>query len=172
MRVVIMSCLLCIASIAYGQPQKPEPKTQNKNAAKDQRGTDKQPLVVRGITATKTKEQTEAEDKERAHSAAIQESVSASLSHLAVDSWRTALLTFGLLMAAIVQAAIFLWQLRLMKKAVKDSEVAPTQPKRAQAQTRLLHELWKTPQKNNCARMSSFRTHRLTMWQSGRFRTL
>ena len=94
-------------------PAEPPSPTQAQPGA----GTEKQPLVVRVLPTQKTAEEVEAEKAERDERVAAERSLTNYTRYL----W---LATCALAFVAFAQAGLFVWQLVLLRRSVRDTETA------------------------------------------------
>ena len=98
---------------AIPQPAEPPSPIQAQPGA----GTEKQPLVVRVLPTQKTAEEVEAEKAERDERVAAERSLTNYTRYL----W---LATCALAFVAFAQAGLFVWQLVLLRRSVRDTETA------------------------------------------------
>jgi hypothetical protein len=142
MRLIMLSCLLLIASIALPQVKGAEDRKPEKKAAQDQRGTKRQPLAVEGIGPYKSQMEVREEAQYRSDQAAIVTEISKALHGLEKESVRTTILTGLLFVVAFFQALLFRKQLGLMAQtdaATKQAaEAARIGAEAAQLQSRAL----------------------------------
>lgn len=127
MRWIVLSFALIIGAAQSQEPAptpakaieqpKAESKSGKKNAVKDERGTEKSPLVIKGIPTERDKKETERETEERKEKTTIDRGIR-DFTGLA------ALATFLLFIAATFQIVLFVWQLRLIRASLKDAKVA------------------------------------------------
>jgi hypothetical protein len=96
------------------QPVQQNPAPSQNPATEDQRGTEKIPLVIKSIPTEQTPQQAEENRKER-------EAKAANEWGLTFYTGLLAIFTFCLIFVGSVQIGLFVWQLRLMKKAAVDA---------------------------------------------------
>jgi len=133
MRVIAVALLL-VWTCAYsqgpppssgkqGQPPEAEATKRKGEAERDQRGTERAPLVIKGLPpAEKTKAESDREAKEREEKAANERS-------MVTYSGTVALFTVLLFLIAGIQAAMFAVQLSFMKRSLRESETAASAAK-------------------------------------------
>lgn len=109
----------CLASIVWAQPKSGDDRTAKEQPAKDQRGTKQQPLVIEGIPTAKPDAETREEREYRTQQTTIAAVIGKSLQGIEKESERASLLTLGLVVVAIVQAGLFVWQLLDLKSATR-----------------------------------------------------
>lgn len=95
---------------AKSQRSKAPAKTNTNQAAKDERGTDEVPLVVKFAASPN-----DAADAQEAKEAGKKQAMTEK--KLADDTWYLALWTFLLVVVAAAQAGLFVWQLRDLRKS-------------------------------------------------------
>ena len=102
------------ATPGMGEPSlvPPEP-----NPGAEQRGTEQSPWVVRVLPTPNTAEELEADRREREERAANE----GGLTTYTRDLW---IATIGLVLVAAVQAGLFVWQLKLLRRSIGDSAIA------------------------------------------------
>lgn len=99
------------------------PKEAKQSAQVEQRGTEKSPVFVKGeITTKKTEKEAEGDSKEREQKAAAD---AALVKYTGFSAFFAGLV----LLVAIVQVGLFVWQLRLIKRATDDAGVAASAAK-------------------------------------------
>jgi hypothetical protein len=103
---------LVAAQTPQPQSSAPQPKTEA-----DQRGTKQIPFVVEAVES-----QSDAAEKQAARDHREQE---------ATNSRITRNITAGLFLVALLQAGFFVWQLRMMRKNVRDTGIAATAAERS-----------------------------------------
>ncbi len=114
----------------------------------DQRGTDQVPLMVKVLPAPDTKEKAEQEERDRTERAKLDAEKTIIDTKLAFETQRIAdytdrltWFTIGLFCTAVLQAALFIWQLWLIRdslvEAKKASKLAETGAHTAQQQIEL-----------------------------------
>jgi hypothetical protein len=126
---LFFALLAALASDSKAQLKKSSntnpPSTQSASPpAPDQRGTDKMPLSVKITPREPSKEQAEKEEAERLEKAAVDKKVAFETQRVADYTWWLAFLTLFVVMTAIGQAGLFVWQLGYMKKGMKDATIA------------------------------------------------
>lgn len=99
------------------QPVQQKTTARERPADVDQRGTERMPLVIRGIPAEKTPDQAKEDRIERDEKAANERELTRYTGLLA-------LLTFGLVVVGGCQLVLFLWQLRLIRESLADTKKA------------------------------------------------
>jgi hypothetical protein len=102
-----------------------------------QNGTEQAPLFVRVLPDPKTADEAEGERREREARAANEQ----GLTTYTRDLW---LATIALALVALLQAALFLWQLVLLRRSVQDSAVAAAAAREAAAAARANADATKT----------------------------
>jgi hypothetical protein len=122
-RFLVVLLLFVSPQLATAQPEKPESKA-SKQSATDYRGTDKQPLVIRGVPPAKTKEEIEQQEKQHAEQLSISRGVAHSLDEMSLDSRVNLGLTVVLILVAAGQLMLFWRQLRLIDESLKPAQVA------------------------------------------------
>jgi len=110
--------------VTYAQAKGTENQKTHKQAAQDQRGTEKQPLVIQGIPAPKTEAEAREERENRARQSEIGSSVKDSLNGLEDESVKTTHLTRWLVAVAAIQALLFVIQLGMIWSSLKDAKKA------------------------------------------------
>jgi len=101
----------------FPQPKQKNPATRQETASQDQRGTEKMPLVIKGIPTEKTAEQS-AEDRE-------QREIKLALDRdLTKYTGQQALFTCVLVVVGIIQLCLFVWQLNLIRESLADTKIA------------------------------------------------
>lgn len=130
MRLFVMSLILAFSHIALAQSEKPQGNT-SKQAMQDDRGTEKQPFVIRGIPTTKTKEEVDRQEKQYAEQTSISRGVAHSLGEMSIDSRVNLGLTIILILVAGGQLVLFWRQLRLIDKSLKPAQVAAEAAKKS-----------------------------------------
>ena len=115
---------LLLAIDASSQSPQPDTPKSTKNTKQDKRGTKDSPLVVEGIPAKKSKEEADREQEEAKIRTSTASDIRDALKGIKEESERTTLLTLGLCLVAIAQAALFFWQLLMLRKTVNDSRRA------------------------------------------------
>jgi len=131
--IAILALALCVALISDSVESKRRPRQQpigaqnqqsTQPAAPDQRGTDQVPLTVKIQPAPDAKEKANKEDHERQEKAKIDEKLAFETQRIADYTDRLALFTIFLFCAAVAQAGLFVWQLWLILKSLKDAKIA------------------------------------------------
>jgi hypothetical protein len=120
--LVALVLLGTFASDSWGQSK--QPPVQSKQAAPDQRGTEQVPLAVKILPATDAKEQAEKFEHDRKEKAVIDEKLALETQRIADYTDRLVLFTIFLFCVAVVQAGLFFWQLRYMRRGMRDAETA------------------------------------------------
>ena len=123
MRFLVVLLLFVSPLFATAQTEKPQPKA-SKQSATDYRGTDKQPLVVKGVPPAKTKEEIEQQEKQYAEQLSISRGVARSLGEMSLDSRVNLGLTVVLILVAAGQFILFFRQLRLIDESLKPAQTA------------------------------------------------
>ena len=93
-----------------------------RKAGEDQRGTEKQPLVVKGMLIVKTDTEAREEREYRESQTSIGTSISKALKGLENETEKTTSLTLLLFGVAAIQAGLFLWQLILIRNSSRDTK--------------------------------------------------
>jgi hypothetical protein len=99
------------------RPSKPEAKKQ---PGIDKRGTEHQPLVIKGFPPPLVPESEDVRQERRGR-ALVAESIRHSLEDIKTDSFRNVLLTLFLVVVGSAQVALFWWQLRLIRRSSDDA---------------------------------------------------
>lgn len=121
--VIALALLATNASDSWGQSKQPPPSKQaTEPTAADKRGTDGVPLAVKIIPAPDAKEQADKAEHERKEKAVIDEKLTFETQRIADYTARLALFTAILMLVAIGQAGLFVWQLRYMRGDVERAE--------------------------------------------------
>jgi hypothetical protein len=129
-----------IASAAWGQAsQQLQPPARGQAPsglginppAADQRGTEKEPLAVKVLSAPKSESDAAKEEYERAEKAALDEKLAFDTQRIADYTGYLAAFTVMLAAVAIVQASFFLVQLKLMRTGTTDATIAANAAKDA-----------------------------------------
>ena len=113
----------------HGARAKAQCAPQNRSAnppTTDQRGTDQQPITGKIQAAPQDKQASEKDEKERQDKAKIDKKVADETQRTADYTGWLALFTLLLFGTAILQAALFVWQLLYMRRSIEDAEVAAT----------------------------------------------
>lgn len=121
--VIVLLFLSVLPQFAATQSERPQ-STARKQPAIDNRGSDKQPLVIKGVPSAKTKEEIEQQEKQYAEQSAISRSVAHSLGEISLDSRINLGLTIALILVAGGQLLLFWRQLRLIDESLKPAQVA------------------------------------------------
>lgn len=131
MRVLLILALLCAASATYGQskPDRKPPSAQP--PALDQRGTDQMPLSVKIVPGNSSKEDGAKQEAERAEKSKVDEKVAFETQRVADYTWYLAGFSLLLVLVAIGQAALFIWQLRYMRRGMEDATTAARATRRS-----------------------------------------
>jgi hypothetical protein len=124
--VIALTFLAAIASDSWGQSKQPpaESKQATQPPATDQRGTEQVPLAVKILPAQDAKEQAEKAERERKEKAVIDEKLAFETQRIADYTDRLARFTVFLFCVAIAQAGLFVWQLLLIQRGMKDTREA------------------------------------------------
>ena len=117
----VLAFAMVSASYAQSDSYKAQGKSTKQTAKSDQRGTEEHPLVIKGFPATKGKQETEEETKQRAEQSVTIRGIRESIGGLERESERTTILTLLLFIAAACQIGLFWWQLRLIASTVSDT---------------------------------------------------
>ena len=99
------------------QPNQKSPTSSQKQTSKDERGTERMPLVIKGIPAEKSPEQAIEDRKEREIKRALDRDLTS------YTGWQ-AIFTFILIVVGIFQLGLFIWQLRLIRESLADTKTA------------------------------------------------
>ncbi len=124
--VIALTLLAAFASDSWGQSKQPpaQSKQSAQPPASDQRGTEQVPLAVKILPAQDAKEKADKEDHERQEKGKVDEKLAFETQRIADYTDRLALFTIFLFCVAVLQAGLFLWQLRYMRQGMRDTEVA------------------------------------------------
>lgn len=123
MRWLLLVLMLAGGSAWSGDPQLPARNVGNQQAKTEQRGTENAPIFVKGdVTTKQDKKESDRDAKERELKAGID---AASLKY---TLW-LAILTGCMFFAAAFQVGLFVWQLTLMRIAVRDGTIAANSAK-------------------------------------------
>ncbi len=116
--LIILGTLIACVSIGYTAEQA---KSKGAQPIQDKRGTEQSPLFITGAISTSLPPPPASPTPEEI---AREQKRDADDHLLAVATQRLATWTIALVLVAVVQAAMFLWQLRLSRAASKDARVA------------------------------------------------
>ena len=130
LRLFLLSLILTFSHLALAQSEKPQGNVR-KQATQDDRGTEKQPLVIKGIPTTKTKEEVDRREKQYAEQSSVSRGVAHSLGEMSFDSRVNLGLTIILILVAGGQLVLFWRQLRLIDKSLKPAQVAAEAAKKS-----------------------------------------
>lgn len=124
--VIALALLAVIASDSWAQSKQPSPQSKPpaQPPATDQRGTDQIPLSVKILPATDAKEQADKTERDRKEKAIIDEKLAFETQRIADYTDWLAVFTGLLFLIAILQAALFFWQLRYMRDEGKRARAA------------------------------------------------
>jgi len=117
-------------AIVEGQSQPPSPSREASEsrpaqlAAPDQRGTDQLPLAVKIQPAADAEKKAAAEAHEREEKSAIDKMLAFETQRIADYTKGLGEFTLGLVIVAIFQAGLFVWQLFYMREGVRDARKA------------------------------------------------
>lgn len=110
-RAALLVPMICCSLAWSTEPQKSKANQRDHQPKTEQRGTEISPLFVKGeVTAKKDKAEAESDAKEREEKAHLDSALVKYTLWLAVGS-------FALFGAAAIQAALFVWQLRLIGRS-------------------------------------------------------
>jgi hypothetical protein len=121
--VISLTLLAAFASDSWGQSKRPPSsseaasKQNTQTTTSDQRGTENMPLAVKILPGEKTTADTAKEKYEAEEKPSLDRALSAYTGWLAI-------FTAALFFAAAIQVGLFLWQLRLIQAASKDTRDA------------------------------------------------
>ena len=122
---IALALLAAFTSDSWGQSKQPPPSKQTTQPpATDQRGTDQVPLAVKVLPAPDAKEQADKAERDRKEKAVIDEKLAFETQRIADYTNRLAWFTVMLFGVAILQAALFFYQLRYMRQGMKDATIA------------------------------------------------
>jgi len=140
-RAILVALLtLGVAGAAWAQASQQQQSPASRDApsgqatqppAADQRGTDKEPLAVKVLSAPKPEADAAKEEHERAEKAALDKKLVFDTQRIADYTAYLAAFTVMLAAVAIVQAAFFLVQLKLMRTSMTDATIAANAAKDA-----------------------------------------
>jgi hypothetical protein len=126
--IVTLALLVAFAPVSWGQSK--QPPAQNKQAPQppvpDQRGTDQAPLSVKILPAPGAEKQAEKQERDEKEKAETDRQLALETQRIADFTRLLAAFTAGLVVVALGQAGLFVWQLRYMRKGMKDAEHAAT----------------------------------------------
>ena len=123
--LIVLALSAAFASDSWGQLKEASPSKQAAQPlAADQRGTDQVPFAVKILPATDAKEQAEKAERERKEKAIVDDKVAFETQRIADYTDRLAWFTLILSGVAILQAGLFLWQLRYMRQSIVDAAIA------------------------------------------------
>lgn len=125
---ILVSVIVCsfLWAISYSPIPSSEPKTQHNYAAPNteqkspeanQSGTKRVPLAVQIVSPDEKTPEADREEQERRQKAANERG-------LTVATWTLAFATALLFVTASIQAGLFVWQLRLMGRGMRDATMA------------------------------------------------
>jgi hypothetical protein len=124
--------LLILTGVAFAQSQQPPAKgyppanNATQPPAPDQRGTDQVPITVKILPTPKPKPDADKEERERQDKAEVDKKLAFETQRVADYTDRLVLFTVFLFCVAVVQAALFVWQLFYMRAGVRDAKDAAT----------------------------------------------
>jgi len=125
---LIATLILAAALVPDCWAQSNQPAAHNNQAeqspAPDQRGTERAPLAVRILPDQDTKLQADRSERERQEKAKVDEKLAFETRRLADYTDRLWIFTACLVGVAIVQAALFIWQLLLIRGSASDTKSA------------------------------------------------
>lgn len=121
--LTVLLLLLLVPQFAAAQAEKPQ-STTRKQPTTDYRGTDKQPLVIKGVPLAKTKGEIEQQEKQNAEQSAVSRSLAHSLGEMSLDSRINLGLSIALILVAGGQLLLFWKQLRLIDESLRPAKVA------------------------------------------------
>ena len=117
-QLILMMSIFLIGNAWSVEPQHKKQNGRDQHAKTEQRGTENSPVYFKGeVTTRQDKEESERDAKEHEVKAVVDAT-------LANYTFWLAILTGGLLLAAAIQAGLFIWQLGLMRRATIDSGVS------------------------------------------------
>jgi hypothetical protein len=116
--MIALALLVAFASDSFGRSK--EPRFRSNPSAHDQLGTDQAPFAVKILPAPDAEKQ-ERDGKEKAET---DRKLALETQRIADFTLWLAAFTAGLLAVALAQAGLFLWQLRYMRRGMKDTENA------------------------------------------------
>ena len=117
-RVLLLILVLAIGFAWSSEPKKPPSKNGYQQTKTEQTGAENAPLFVKGdVTTKQDKTEAERDAEERKHKARVDAAL------VEYTRW-LALLTGCLFFAAVAQVGLFVWQLRLMRKATENAGAA------------------------------------------------
>jgi hypothetical protein len=124
--MIVVALLVAFAPDSRGQSK--QPPAQNKQAvqppAPDQRGTEEAPLAVKILPASDAEKQAEKQERDGKEKAETDRKLALETQRIADFTRLLAAFTAGLIAVAVAQAGLFLWQLRYMRRGMKDAENA------------------------------------------------
>lgn len=123
MRWLLLVLMLTAGSAWSGDPQVPKRNAGSQQAKTEQRGSENAPVFVRGDVITK---QDKAESDRDAKDRELKAGIDAAL--VKYTLW-AAILTGCMFFAAALQVGLFVWQLTLMRIAVRDGTIAANSTK-------------------------------------------
>lgn len=124
LKLLVLAVTITLSAPVFSQSQQPKSQLEKQPAAKDERGTEQQPLVIKGFPAGKSKEESDAAAKEGAEVSAFRKSFGADIRSISVDSEWNVKLTIALVVIAFFQAAFFVWQLLIIQRSANDATLA------------------------------------------------
>ena len=122
MRFLVVLLLFVLPQLVTAQSEKPQSKAGK--PATDYRGTDKQPLVIKGVPPAKSKEEIEQQEKQYVEQLSVSRGVAHSLGEMSLDSRVSLGLTVVLILVAAGQLLLFWRQLRLIDESLKPAQMA------------------------------------------------
>jgi hypothetical protein len=116
--VLALTFLAAFASDSWGRSRQSSPGQNAQPAAPDQRGTDQMPLAVKLVAAPGADQLTEKQERDGREKSETDRLLASEAQRIAEATRWLAAFAAGLLAIALVQAAVFVWQLRLMRRDV------------------------------------------------------
>jgi len=113
---------LTLLLFGFAQSEPTQDQKAKKETRQDQRGTEKQPLVIKGIPSIKTDAEAGEEREHRERQVSIGSRVSDALKGIEKESERTTILTGLLFVVALLQACFFVWQLLMIRASAADTK--------------------------------------------------
>lgn len=130
MRLFVLPLMLGFPQFVIAQSEESQGKV-GRHATQDERGTEKKPLVIKGIPTTTTKEEADRAEKQHAEQTSISRGVAHSLGEMSFDSRVNLGLTIILILVAGGQLVLFLKQLRLIDESLKPAQIAAEAAKKS-----------------------------------------
>jgi hypothetical protein len=126
---LLIALVVAFASDSAAQSKKasdPNPPSSQsaQPAVSDQRGTDKMPLSVKIVPREPSKEEAAKEEAERQAKATIDKEVAFETQRVADYTEYLSVFTLLVVLVAVAQAGLFLWQLGYMKQGMADATKA------------------------------------------------